>query len=97
MIVDHPHQLVDQKGLRFGALVAPGGALGQPPGDFRPALGQCCAQQFDHALPRTFGTPILHQIPHRIAQRAPIDDRALVGDPAEAGIQLFCSLCHTGR
>ena len=47
MIVDHPHQLVDQESLRRGAFGPARGAFGEAPRDLGPALVQRVAQQRD--------------------------------------------------
>jgi hypothetical protein len=97
VIVDHPDQLVDQKGLGLGAEVPGTGPFEQAPGDFRAAIAQRNAQQFDHFGPG-FGRAIGGcRGGDLLCQCAAIDHRALIGDPRSGQAVDFCSASHSGR
>jgi hypothetical protein len=82
VIVDHPHQLIDQKGLFFSADMPGGGPGGEPGGDLGPARAERIAQQLDHLRTRASAAATIDQFGNDTGQRAPIDDRALFGDAA---------------
>ena len=97
VIVDHPHQLVDQKSLGCSAVAPGAGLFGQAAGNLGAAGGQRAAQHLDNRRAGLGRALVRHQIGDGSGQRAPVNDRALVGDPLLAQAVLFCSLSHTGR
>ena len=97
VIVDQADQLIDQKGLSLGAHVPSRWLFQQPPGNLRAARRQRAAQQFNHLGPGFGGALRLDQRGNRFSQRAAIDHRALIGNPAGGHAVVFCSASHSGR
>ena len=80
MVVDHPHQLVDEEGLGGRAIVPGGGALAQAAAYLLAPALQRLAQQLHHAGP---GPAVLaggHGVGNGLAEHAAVDNRALVGN-----------------
>ena len=80
MIVDHAQQLVDEEGLRSGAIVPGSGPLAQAAGDFLATMFQSGAQQLHHTGARVGGVAMGHGLGNGLAERAAVDYGALVGN-----------------